>query len=85
MSDSDSNGQTGTLAEDAKVEKDSKRKKVKDDTEQPIYPCEDCTECFTTQADLKVSIFHYLFFTFLYAIKICKSFYVRCIQEHILR
>lgn len=26
----------------------------KDDTNQPIYPCPDCTSCFTTSEDLKV-------------------------------
>lgn len=30
-----------------------KRKKVKDDTKQKLYPCEECTQCFTTAMDLK--------------------------------
>lgn len=34
--------------------KEPKKKKIKDDTEQPIYPCEECTACFTTITDLKV-------------------------------
>lgn len=32
----------------------TKKKKLKDDTEQPIYPCEECTQCFITAHDLKV-------------------------------
>lgn len=28
----------------------------KDDTDQPIYPCEECTQCFVTLIDLKVCI-----------------------------
>ncbi|RZC39788.1 zinc finger protein 2-like [Asbolus verrucosus] len=35
------------------IKKDTKKRKIKDDTEQPIYPCEECTQCFTTMVDLK--------------------------------
>lgn len=34
--------------------KESKKKVLRDETEQPIYPCEECTLCFTTQMDLRV-------------------------------
>lgn len=37
-----------------KNKKPGRKRKPKDDTEQPIYPCEDCTQCFTTLTDLKV-------------------------------
>ncbi|GLV37810.1 Parkin Interacting Substrate [Carabus blaptoides fortunei] len=30
------------------------REKCDDDTEQPLYPCSECTRCFTTYHDLKV-------------------------------
>lgn len=43
----------GNDAINEKVKRESKKKKVKDDTEQPIYPCEECTQCFTTMIDLK--------------------------------
>lgn len=36
------------------IEAKGKKKKAKDDTQQPIYACEECTSCFTTIADLKV-------------------------------
>lgn len=42
------------LPDDDQLKKPGRKRKPKDDTEQPIYPCEDCTQCFTTQADLKV-------------------------------
>jgi uncharacterized Zn-finger protein len=38
---------------DQKMKREAKKRKVKDDTEQPIYPCEECTQCFTTMVDLK--------------------------------
>lgn len=57
-SDSDSNAQTtATNVGEKKTVKERKKRKIKDDTEQPIYPCEECTQCFTTQADLKVLTF----------------------------
>lgn len=56
MSDSEC-GEQGTETVNEEVKKEGKRTKMKDDTEQPIYPCEECTECFTTQADLKVYSF----------------------------
>lgn len=31
-----------------------KKKRPKDETEQPVYPCDNCIQCFTTQRDLKV-------------------------------
>lgn len=34
--------------------RESKKKVLKDETEQPIYPCEECTLCFITQTDLRV-------------------------------
>lgn len=39
-----------------KVEKKQVKKKnrLKDETEQPVYPCDNCIQCFTTQRDLKV-------------------------------
>lgn len=46
---------------DETEDEDKKKiRKVKnlDDTEQPIYPCEECTQCFTKVADLKVFIFY---------------------------
>ncbi|KAG5883225.1 hypothetical protein JTB14_011417 [Gonioctena quinquepunctata] len=33
--------------------KEIKNKSTEDETAQPIYPCEECTCCYTTQADLK--------------------------------
>lgn len=42
------------LDNEERPKRDIKKKKLKDDTEQPIYPCEECTACFTTIADLKV-------------------------------
>lgn len=42
--------------EDPPIKKEPKKRKIKDDTEQPIYPCEECTQCFTTISDLKVHI-----------------------------
>lgn len=47
---------TGIVSEDEpkEMENKSKKKKVRDDTEQPIYPCEECTACFTTATDRKV-------------------------------
>lgn len=32
-----------------------KKKRPKDETEQPVYPCDNCVQCFTTQRDLKVN------------------------------
>lgn len=43
------------------VTEKNKQKKLVDDTEVPLYPCEECTKCFTTMADLKV-IFMFLFY-----------------------
>ncbi|KAJ8921028.1 hypothetical protein NQ315_015824 [Exocentrus adspersus] len=34
--------------------KEVKKKPRRDETEQPIYPCEQCTFCFTTQTDLRI-------------------------------
>lgn len=47
---------TGIVSEDEQkeLENKSKKKKARDDTEQPIYPCEECTACFTTATDRKV-------------------------------
>lgn len=53
-----------------------KKRKNKDDTEQPIYPCEECTQCFTTLSDLKVCISYLTCHSLI-------SFIYRCIQEHI--
>lgn len=41
-------------------QKETRKKKVKDDTEQTIYACEECTQCFTTQTDLKVLFVLYI-------------------------
>lgn len=46
---------------DEQKKKDIKKKKIRDDTEQPLYPCEECTQCFTTLSDLKVCLLLYLF------------------------
>lgn len=40
----------------------TKKKKLKDDTEQPIYPCEECTQCFITAHDLKVRMYQNLLY-----------------------
>lgn len=32
----------------------SDEKNYEDDTEQPLYPCPECTQCFTSRQDLKV-------------------------------
>lgn len=32
----------------------SDEKNDEDDTEQPLYPCPECTQCFTSRQDLKV-------------------------------
>lgn len=34
-----------------------KKKVLKDETEQPVYPCDNCIKCFTIQRDLKVKMF----------------------------
>lgn len=65
-----------TLSQDEKPKKDMKKRKNKDDTEQPIYPCEECTQCFTTLSDLKVCISYLTCHSLI-------SFIYRCIQEHI--
>lgn len=48
--------------DESKSIKDIKKKITKDETEQPIYPCEECILCFTTNSDLRVSflISHFL-------------------------
>lgn len=43
--------------EPKETENKLKKKKSRDDTEQPIYPCEECTACFTTATDRKVLLF----------------------------
>lgn len=53
-----SNNISETVEENVEEQKKTdpkKRKLKKDDTEQPLYPCEECTLCFTTVCDLKVS------------------------------
>lgn len=45
------NDDINTNSEETKTK--AKRKDT-DETEQQIFPCEDCTQCFTALADLKV-------------------------------
>lgn len=54
---SDSDNFEEEIIPEPKVEEkksNDKKKKYLDETEQPIYPCEDCTQCFTTLVDLRV-------------------------------
>lgn len=55
-SDSDNQEAKPVLPQEEKAKKEMKKRETKDDTEQPIYPCEECTQCFTTISDLKVWI-----------------------------
>lgn len=53
--DSSDDADNGMISEEIEDNKRQiKKRKLVDDTDQPIYPCEDCTQCFTTLVDLKV-------------------------------
>lgn len=51
------NNENIDIQQELEIKQLKKKKKLpKDETEQPVYPCDSCIKCFTTQRDLKVNI-----------------------------
>ncbi|KAK9704109.1 Zinc-finger associated domain (zf-AD) [Popillia japonica] len=47
-------GDTNVDVQSDNTQTSMNRRKIRDDTKQKIYPCEECTQCFTTATDLKL-------------------------------